>query len=442
VTETNVGIDDTADETVDEFAARARTWLGDTFARVGDEADPIGDALVARGEDAESYVGRGRMAQRMLFAGGFAGISYPKEYGGLGLTPAHLRAFSREARGYDLAGTGGLFGMTLGMIGPTLLDLASEPIKARYLPKMISGDELWVQFLSEPTGGSDLAGAVTKATRDGDTYVINGSKIWTSSADYSEYGVCLVRTDPDVPKHRGLTMLVVPVDAPGLEVIPLRLVTGTTGFCQEFFDDVVVGVDEIVGEVNDGWTVASRLLVHERNAVGGGSAYHDMALGGGFGPGRGQDPRQGASLAALAKRHDLGDDVHARQLVGEAHVLASVGRHLGERVQTGVRVGHFPPPAGSLLKLFGSTANVRTSDITMELAGSSAVVWNTGEEDTPLGVQFLFRQATSILSGTSEIQRNIISERVLGLPRESAPDRDVPFSEVSHNPMPRRRDEH
>ncbi len=126
MTETTTGGDETAEETVEEFAVRARTWLGETFAKVGDDADPIGDALVARGEDAESYVGRGRMAQRMLFAGGFAGIAYPKEYGGLGLTPAHLRAFSREARGYDLAGTGGLFGMTLGMIGPTLLDLRSN----------------------------------------------------------------------------------------------------------------------------------------------------------------------------------------------------------------------------------------------------------------------------------------------------------------------------
>jgi alkylation response protein AidB-like acyl-CoA dehydrogenase len=167
-----------------------------------------------------------------------------------------------------------------------------------------------------------------------------------------------------------------------------------------------------------------------------------MALGGGFGPGRAQDPRQGTSLATLAKAHDLGDDSHARQLVGEAHVLATVGRHLGERVQTAVRVGHLPPPAGSLLKLFGSTANVRTSDITMELAGSSAVVWDASDQESPLGVQFLFRQATSILSGTSEIQRNIISERVLGLPREAAPDRDVPFREVSHNAMPHRRDAH
>lgn len=426
------------EESVDAFCARARAFLAETFAPVGSGHDPIGDALREHGVEA-TYVERGRQAQRWLHAGGFAGIAYPREYGGLGLTPAHLRAFSREARPYDLAGVGGLFGMTLGMIGPTLLDLASEAVKARYLPQMISGDELWVQFLSEPTGGSDLAGAVTRASRDGDTYVLNGSKIWTSAADYSDYGVCLARTDPDVPKHRGLTMFIVPVDAPGLEVLPLRLATGDTGFCQEFFDDVTVGADQVVGEINDGWTVASRLLVHERNAVGGGSPYHDMALGGGFGPGRGQDPRQGMGLVALAKAHDLGDDAHARQLVAEAHVLTTVARHLGERVQVATRLGELPPLAGSLLKLFGSTTNVRTADIAMALAGASAVVWEATDGETPLGVSYLFRQATSILSGTSEIQRNIISERVLGLPREAAPDRDVPFSAVRHNAMPQRR---
>ena len=151
----------------------------------------------------------------MLWDGGFAGITYPKEYGGQGLTAAHLHAFTAESRTYDLGGCGPMFAMTLGMMGPTLLELGSDDLKARYLPGMIRGDDLWVQFLSEPTGGSDLAGAVTRATRDGDSYLITGSKVWTSSADYSDYGFCLARTDWDVPKHRGLTMFVVPLRAPG-----------------------------------------------------------------------------------------------------------------------------------------------------------------------------------------------------------------------------------
>jgi alkylation response protein AidB-like acyl-CoA dehydrogenase len=331
-----------------------------------------------------------------------------------------------------------MFGMTLGMMGPTLLDLASDDVKTRYLPGMIRGDDLWVQFLSEPTGGSDLAGAVTRATRDGDTYVINGSKVWTSAADYSDYGFCLARTDWGVPKHRGLTMFVVPLRTPGLEVIPLRLVTGETGFCQEFFDNVVVPAADVVGEVNDGWTVASRLLVHERNAIAGGSGFHDMDAGGARETGGQQRMGRAVDLVELARSRGLNDDAHSRQLVAEAHVLATVNRQLSTRLQTATRLGVLPPAAGSLLKLFNSTMNVRTSDITMELAGSSGVVWPGEDRAAGLGVDFLFRQATSILSGTSEIQRNIISERVLGLPREPAPDRDLPFSEVRHNAAPNR----
>ena len=425
-------------EDLESFRARARAWLPETFARIDSDEDPIGARLRADGEDEHSYARRARIGQRMLWDGGFAGISYPMEYGGQGLTAAHLHAFTSEARPYDLGGSGGMFGMTLGMMGPTLLDLGSDEVKTRYLPGMIRGDDLWVQFLSEPTGGSDLAGSVTRATRDGDTYVINGSKVWTSAADYSDYGFCLARTDWGVPKHRGLTMFVVPLRTPGLEVIPLRLVTGETGFCQEFFDNVVVPAADVVGEVNDGWTVASRLLVHERNAIAGGSGFHDMDAGGARET-SGQQRMGGAvDLVELARSRDLNDDAHSRQLVAEAHVLATVNRQLSTRLQTATRLGVLPPAAGSLLKLFNSTMNVRTSDITMELAGSSGVVWPGEDRASGLGVDFLFRQATSILSGTSEIQRNIISERVLGLPREPAPDRDLPFSEVRHNAAPNR----
>ncbi len=265
-------------EDVESFRARARVWLGDTFARVDTTDDPVGDRLQAE-DRRDTEAERARVGQRMLWEGGFAGITYPKEYGGQGLTAAHLHAFTNEARAYDLGGCGPMFAMTLGMMGPTLLELGSDELKARYLPRMIRGDDLWVQFLSEPTGGSDLAGAITRATRDGDGYALTGSKVWTSAAEYSDYGFCLARTDWDVPKHRGLTMFVVPLRAPGLEVIPLRLVTGATGFCQEFFDNVVVPATDVVGDVNDGWNVASRLLVHERNAIAGGSEFHDMDTG-------------------------------------------------------------------------------------------------------------------------------------------------------------------
>ena len=386
--------------------------------RLDAREDPIGDRLRAEGRD-DTDAERARVGQRMLSEGGFAGITYPKEYGGQGLTAAHLHVFTQKARAYDLGGCGPMFAMTLGMMGPTLLELGSDDLKARYLPGMIRGDDLWVQFLSEPTGGSDLAGAVTRATRDGDGYLLTGSKVWTSAADYSDYGFCLARTDWDVPKHRGLTMFVVPLRAPGLEVIPLRLVTGATGFCQEFFDDVAVPATDVVGDVNDGWNVASRLLVHERNVIAGGSEFHDMDTGGAR-SGSGERGGHRVDLVDLARTRGLATDSHSRQLVAEAHVLATVNRQLSSRLQTATNLGVLPPAAGSLLKLFGSTADVRTSDITMELAGSSAVAWPGDDRSGGLGVDYLFRQATSILSGTSEIQRNIISERVPGFPRAGA----------------------
>jgi alkylation response protein AidB-like acyl-CoA dehydrogenase len=314
---------------------------------------------------------------------------------------------------------------------------------------MLRGDELWVQFLSEPTGGSDMAGTLTRAARDGDTYVINGSKVWTSAADYSDVGFMLARTNWDVPKHRGLSTFVVPIRTEGLTVLPLRLVTGHTGFCQEFFDDVTIPASNLIGKENDGWTVASRLLVHERNSVGGGSEWHNATLGVTFHGGRGSGAAGSSRLTNLARRRGMSSDSLARQLIAEAHVLDTVNRQLGSRVAQATRTGSLPPPAGSLLKLFGSTSGVRASDITMEMAGASAVVWSSRSADedrfVPLmggadsqGVAYLFRQAGSILSGTSEIQRNIISERVLGLPREPAPDRDLPFNEVRHNSMPQK----
>jgi alkylation response protein AidB-like acyl-CoA dehydrogenase len=319
-----------------------------------------------------------------------------------------------------------------------LLEFGTHEQKLAHIPAILKGEEIWMQFLSEPSGGSDVAGAQTSAVRDGDEWVLNGSKIWTTGAWWSDWGLCLARTDWDVPKHRGLSMFVVPLRTAGLEVIPLRLVTGETGFCQEFFDNVVVPAVDVIGEVNDGWTVASRLLVHERNAIAGGSGFHDMDAGGVRESARQQRMGQAVDLVGLIRSRGLADDPHSRQLVAEAQVLATVNRQLSTRLQAATRLGALPPAAGSLLKLFSSTTNVRTSDIAMELAGSSAVVWPGEDRSSGLGVDFLIRQATSILSGTSEIQRNIISERVLGLPREPAPDRELPFSQVQHNTAPRR----
>jgi alkylation response protein AidB-like acyl-CoA dehydrogenase len=438
-------------ESVESFRERAAAWIPTHLPKIGATGDdnPVTRRLVEQGSDPDDEVLRSKALQGIIYDGGFAGVAYPKEYGGQGLTPAHMAAFNAECRGYDLSGLG-LFGMTFGMIGPTILEFGTEEQKERHVRGFLNGENIWIQFLSEPTGGSDLASVLTRADRDGDEWVINGSKIWTSLGESGDYGLLVARTNWEVPKHSGISVFMCPVRVPGLEVMPLRLVTGQTGFCQEFFTDVRIPADHLLGTLNDGWTVASRLLVHERNSVGGGSQYWaqpfsgvrgEGGMGGAPAPVEGRGARRD-DLVELADATGKAKDPYTRQLVAEAYVAGKVGGQLGPRVAQAMGKGVLPPPAGSFLKLFNSSNQVRRSDIQMQVAGTPSVVWETDDRASEnRGLGFLFRQAGSILSGTSEIQRNIISERVLGLPREPSLDSKVPFNEVRHNTMPSGREQ-
>ena len=418
--------------TVDEleaFRQRARAWLAGNMPKQTTSRRGPGDPYQGRLTD-EERVARARMLQRTLFDGGFAGLVFPTEYSGQGLTPGHQRVFAEESAGYEMPLW--LNMSTLAILAPTILEFGTEDQKRRHIPAILRGDEFWAQLLSEPTGGSDLAGAVTRATRDGDVWILSGSKIWSSGAHLRDYGMCLARTDWDVPKHRGLSMFIVNLRQPGVEVVPIKQVSGSTEFCQEFFDDVVIPAANMIGELNDGWTVASRMLIHERNAVGGGSPYAGGARGG-TSRGTSQRGRQ-RELIDLAKATGRSGDRQVRQLVAEAHVLTSVRGHLVQRVTTGLRNGKLPGPASSLLKLMTSTTSVRLTNIARDIAGTASVVWNDGEESASrYGQQYLSRQAICLGGGTNEMQRNMISERVLGMPREYAADRDVPFSQVRRN---------
>ena len=412
-------------EDVDAFRLRARAWLAEAMPRLPEGVENF--HLVQEDEMGE----RARRLQRTLFDGGFAGLCYPVEYGGHGLTRAHQQAFTQESIGYQMPT---LFNVpTLSILAPTLLDFGTEEQKLRHIPAILRGEELWVQFLSEPSGGSDLAGLVTQATRDGDVFVMNGSKIWSSGAFRSDYAMCLVRTDPHVPKHQGLTMLIVKIHQPGIEVQRITMVNGMAEFCQEFFDDVAIPVADVIGQVNDGWTVASRLLIHEREAVGGGSPYVSGVVAGDAGKGG-----QRTDIADLARDTGQADDPIVRQLVAEDRVNNRVFQQLTERVTTGIRTGHFTAPAGALARLFAATNSERHHDIGLEIAGPAAGAWADGDPAGHWGELYLSRQSNSLGGGSNEMQRNIISERVLGMPREFAADRDKPFDEVRHNRSPQR----
>lgn len=402
-------------EAVDDFRQRARAWLAANMP-------PECDGMAQRGEPGRWD--HERRLQRTLWDGGFAGICFPAEYGGLGLTVEHQRAFTQESLPYDMPYA--LNVPTFGILAATLVDHGTHEQKARHLPAILRGDEVWVQFLSEPSGGSDLAGCLTRADRDGDLFVLNGSKIWSSGAVDADYAMCLARTNWDVPKHRGLTMLIVKIHQPGVQVEPIRQVDGSTEFCQEFFDDVPIPVRDVVGEVDDGWTVASRLLVHERLAVGGGSPYTSGRSGGHDAGG------EDTGLVEIVQAQGRAGDLHARQLVAEAHARQVVHGQLNRRLTQAMRTGAMVPSAGSLMKLFGATNVMRRAEIGLELAGADGVVWGAGEETTGrrLGSFTLMRQGMSLGGGSNEIQRNIISERLLGMPREAAADREVPYRDV------------
>jgi alkylation response protein AidB-like acyl-CoA dehydrogenase len=415
---------DEGTESVEEFRLRARSWLAANMPLLGGQTNA---RLMAQDEMGT----RARELQRILFEGGFAGLCFPKEYGGQGLSRVHQVAFTQESVPYEMPVHFNI--PTFSILAPTLLDFGTEEQKLAHIPKMISGEELWVQFLSEPSGGSDLASLVTRATPDGDVFILNGSKIWSSGAFRSDYALCLARTEWHVPKHRGITCFIVKIHQPGIEVQQIKMVNGANEFCQEFFDDVAIPAENVLGEVNDGWTVATRLLYHERDAVGGGSPYTSGISGG-----RGDHGTSRSELIELARVTGRTGDPRVRQLVAEARVNDLVGMHLIGRVTKGINSGKYSGPAGSIFRLYSATSSERHCDIALEIAGAGAGVWEEGDMAGRKSIEFLMRQGGSLGGGSNEMQRNIISERVLGMPREYAADKDRPFDEVRHNAAPSR----
>ena len=414
------------DESVESFRLRARAWLAEHMPRIPEGAPPV-----TRADDGQVWV-RDRELQRKVWDGGFAGICFPAEYGGLGLGIEYQRAFTDESMPYEMPVH--LNVPNFSILGATLVDYGTHEQKARYLPPLLQGAEQWVQFLSEPTGGSDLAGCVTRADRDGDEWILSGSKIWSTAAMSADYAMCLARTDWDAPKHRGLTMFIMKIHQPGVQVDPIKQVNGSLEFCQEFFDDVVLPADSPIGDVNDGWSVAQALLAHERNAVGGGSPY----ISGRNHLAEGADGAHDLTYLDLAGALGRTGDPLIRQLVAEAHVLDVVQRGLVRRVVVGMADGALPGAAAAITKLFSATSGVRKTEIGVTIGGADAVTWSL-DADAPAreaGLLFLERQALCLAGGSNEIQRNIIAERVLGMPREWAADRDIPYRDVRRNAMP------
>jgi alkylation response protein AidB-like acyl-CoA dehydrogenase len=411
-------------EPLEEFRRRLRAWLKENVPRAdGPARVGVGDVVTDEEELAE--VQKSRELQRLFFESGFAGLVVPKEYGGAGLTPAHAEVLNQEIVGYQYPSRYQVPTMTPCLA--VILEFGTDEQKRRVIPRILDGTDIWMQMLSEPSGGSDVAGAQTSAMRDGEQWILNGSKIWTTGAWWADWALCLARTNWDVPKHRGLTVFMVPFKTPGLEMHRIEMLTGSTEFCQEFLTDVVVSDSNRIGDVDDGWTIGTRWLFHEKSFA---ISPHIIRPGGNLSQ---EDDRQSPALALARAAGRLHDPI-ARELVGESHALAVVAGEFAERVSLGIHTGRFTSQAAALTSLMVATTNVRQSTISFELAGRDAVAWTDDDALGGCGMDFLIRQTWCIAGGTTEMSRNVISERVLGMPRERTADRDVPFRDVPKSP--------
>lgn len=421
------------DTDLEAYRLRARAWLAENMRRL--DATSVRDGLTeTTDEQAVERTSHARRLQRKLFDGGFAGICVPVEYGGQGLTFDHQRVFNEEIEGYEMPAT--LQVPTMSPCAAVILDFGTDEQKRRHIPPILRGEAVWVQMLSEPSGGSDVAGALTTAVRDGDHWIVNGSKVWTSGAWRSDWALLLARTNWDVPKHQGLTVFMIAIHQPGIEIRRIPMLNGANDFCQEYMTDVRIPDSDRIGDVDAGWTVGRRWMYHERAAKAGGSIYVSRPAS--STGGQSVSGGVGRDLVALAERMGTIDDGPARQLIGEAETMSVVGRALSTRIAEGVQSGAFTDQAAAIARIYNGMMETRLATIAFELSGRGAVAWTEADADVgDRGIAFLMRQRHCIGGGTIEMSRNAVGERVLGFPRDATPDRDRPFREVQRNALAR-----
>ena len=385
------------------FRLEARTWLEENFPQSLKDA-PMAQMAAAYGgveERADAKLWRERMGAK-----GWGVPTWPKQYGGGGLSPAEARVLQEEMA--RVGAINPIGGMGVIMFGPTLLEYGSEDQKQRHIPPIVRGELRWCQGYSEPGAGSDLASIQTRAVEDGDDFVVNGQKIWTSQAQFADMIFMLVRTDPDAPKHKGISYLLVDMHSPGVTVRPLVEMTGNAGFNEVFFEDVRAPKKNLVGEKNQGWQVAMTTLMFERSGVVDGGAIETCH-----------------KLAELARKlprdgSRAWDDASVRQRVAEFYGEAVALKYTGYRQLTRRLKGLPPGPEGSMMKLCATELNHRMQLFAMELLGPYSQLENHAEHAYDEGIwsfRMLASRGGTIAAGSNQIQHNIIGERVLGLPK-------------------------
>ena len=369
----------------------------------GEGSDKVGLFPEKTKEQETREVEAAKVWKQKEFDAGFGWITGPEEYGGRALPSSYERLYQSLASKYDVP-AGGHFGISLGMVAPTILAHGTQPVKDAYLRKLYRGEMIACQLFSEPTNGSDLAGIQTKAVKDGDEWVLNGQKVWTSGAQYSDIGEIVCRTNPDAPKHKGISAFVVDMRAPGVEVRPLRQMTGGASFNEVFFTDVRVPADHLLGDENEGWTVAITTLMNERASIGGGGA----------GGGGGNTQR----LAQLLRFVGRENDPLLRQQFADIYINSQVSRYTGLRAMAKLRAGQLPGPEMSIGKLALTNNMQRISKFVGDALGTR-VIANSGEWGTYAWAEYILGvPGMRVAGGTDEIMKNIVGERVLGLPKD------------------------
>jgi len=388
----------TPDETA-KFAERVRTFLAaNTTSGRGRNIDAARDF-------------QGRLAEA-----GLAGIPYPSEFGGAGLTLEHEKIFRQVAQEFPMM-TGELV-ISHGMCLPVLNEFGTDEQKRKYMPDNIAARTVWCQMFSEPGAGSDVASLQMRAERDGDEWILNGQKVWTTLAHVSDYGIVIARTDPDQPKHAGISMFIIDLTAPGVEIRPIHQIDGGRHFNEVFLTDVRVPTSDLLGEMNNGWRQATAMLMYERVAIGS------------IGAGKVAQPMYDM-LIKWARQSGAINDAVVRDELMQMYIMESTKSMVAMRSRAEMKAGKAPGPGGSLGKLYSSIIARRFREIAQNIAGPASVAWE-GEDSAEelLSSTMLNSLQSGIAGGTDEIQRNIIGDRVLGLPRDIAVDRDVAFKDL------------
>ena len=390
---------------IDDFRAETRSWLEENCPAGARGPGPISTGattIAIDHEDTELWL------DRMIEKGWTAPV-WPKEYGGGGLDTNQYMTLIQEMRRIDARTP--LGGMGVSLIGPTLLEYGTDEQKVRHIPRIVRGEVAWCQGYSEPGSGSDLASLRTRAEDKGDHFVVNGQKIWTSGAQYADWIFALVRTDPDVPKHVGISFVLMDMHQDGITVRPIRLISGESPFCETFFDNAIARKDDLVGELNKGWTVGKRLLQHERGSMA-------SLVGGGAVKDTGPVLEDEAKIFSGEANGRIADTAIRDRILSHnmnSHVFHLTQRRTVEEASD----GSTPGPATSIFKMYGTELQQERSSLFVEIRGTQGLGW-TGDEFTGRSLMdtrgWLSNRAASIYSGSNEIQRNIIAKRVLGLP--------------------------